>query len=129
MFSKSKLKDKFALVTWNRGLHLFRSHNVLSVAKDGDLIRGPVRSATNAQVTYLSVIEVIDDEIFTRCTCPVARYCKHAVAVGNEFLESQDTAADDKEVEQWLTSLKKAENGVAARKKVIVYLLEYKKSK
>ena len=106
MFSKSKLKDKFALVTWNRGLHLFRSHNVLSVAKDGDLIRGSVRSATNAQVTYLSVIEVIDDEIFTRYTCPVGRYCKHAVAIGHEFLNSHHTAADDKEVEQWLTSLK-----------------------
>ncbi|NQZ81463.1 MAG: DEAD/DEAH box helicase [Colwellia sp.] len=128
MFSKSKLKDKFALVTWNRGLHLFRSHNVLSVAKEGDLIRGSVRSATNAQVTYLSVIEVIDDEIFTRCTCPVGRYCKHAVAIGHEFLNSHHTAADDKEVEQWLTSLKNTQQDKTSRKKVIVYLLEYKKS-
>lgn len=129
MFSKSKIKNNFPPVSWNRGSNLFRNGNVLNVAREGNLLRGSVKSATDWQITYLSVIEINDnDEIYTRCTCPVGRNCKHVAAICHDFFSNNKTAADDKEIEHWLTEikpLKKTSN--QSQSKVLVYLLEKKR--
>ena len=127
MFSKSRLKSNFTPQTWMKGSTLCRKGNILSTAREGDILRGSVTSESDRSLTYLAVIESSEKGINARCTCYVGVDCKHSAAVCQEYSSNHQSSADDKDVEQWLSEIKSTDKDSVARQKVVVYLLEDKK--
>lgn len=109
------LRRRYGAVTLERAWDYVRRGQVLSVVHEvddeGDLdIRGTVAGSTSAPYsTYLSVGQAEHGLwVYSRCSCPVAEACKHAVALLISVRADQERtsyAAGNRRWERQLTSL------------------------
>ncbi|MFP5253122.1 MAG: SNF2-related protein [Actinomycetes bacterium] len=100
MLEDADLRRRYGAVTLERAWDYVRSGRVLSahhdVDSDGDLdLRGTV--AGTGAVPYSTYVAVGQDErglwVHSRCSCPVAESCKHAVALLLTVRQAQEQQA------------------------------------
>ena len=124
MLTKSLIQKTFTSATMERGEALYRAKRVVTVAEDGQFIRGSVRSASDWDITYLATLEVTEDKLFTRCTCPVKTQCKHAAALCHHILATKQHWADeDKDIENWLSAITPVTKTTSLSTRKLLYFL------
>ena len=110
----AELRRRYGAVTLERAWDYVRTGRVLSVGHevdgDGDLdIHGTVAGAT--AVPYTTYVAVGQGErglwVHSRCSCPVAESCKHALAllISVRHAQEQDSGAGSRRWERQLGSL------------------------
>ncbi|NMC68231.1 MAG: hypothetical protein GYA61_08410 [Spirochaetales bacterium] len=86
-----EILQAFGEVTFNRGMDYFENGYVEMGVKKGNKLVGTVHGA--APAPYKVRVE-ITDEIYSKCTCPVGRMCKHGVALTLQWVNKKSTFSD-----------------------------------
>jgi hypothetical protein len=89
--TEDEVRAAFAEKTFSRGQSYFLNEYVLTAAKKGDKLTGTVLGS--APIPYTVHIE-ITDKIYSQCSCPVKRMCKHGVAVLLQWIHDKDSCVD-----------------------------------
>jgi superfamily II DNA or RNA helicase len=111
-YTVDDVRQAFDGATYSRGASYFNGGKVLSVALDGDVLKGKVDGSYDAAYEQSIKLVLRDRQIRFKgvCSCPMNQNCKHVVAVllaANEARLNQD---DDPEelpfaMSQWLANV------------------------
>ena len=90
--SVKQVKEFFGEKTYSRGFKYFEDGYVVLGVKKGDKLFGRVIGSTADP--YRVVVELRDDTIYSRCSCPVGEMCKHGVALLLQWIKDEKSFID-----------------------------------
>jgi uncharacterized Zn finger protein len=91
-----QIQQSFSEITFARGMGYFENEYVEMGVRMGNKLVGTVRGA--APSPYKVTVEILDDEIHSKCTCPVGRMCKHGVALILQWINNKNLFLDAHEI-------------------------------
>lgn len=100
--TEDEIRYAFGTKTFTRGQDYFEQGYVEHAVKMGDSLHGTVLGS--APNPYKVAVEIAQDEIYSECSCPVGRMCKHGAALLLQWLNDSASFTD---VDDFLFSLQK----------------------
>jgi len=100
--TEEEIRYAFGTKTFTRGQDYFEQGYVEHAVKMGDSLHGTVLGS--APNPYKVAVEIAQDEIYSECSCPVGRMCKHGAALLLQWLNDSASFTD---VDDFLFSLQK----------------------
>lgn len=106
-YSSADIRKAFDAATFRRGESYFEQSRVVDLesADQGQILSGKVRG--NAARAYATQVQLRDDarRFSSRCSCPVGRQCKHAVALLLSALENPPGETSNADISAWVDDL------------------------
>jgi hypothetical protein len=111
--SLDSIKHHFDTHTFRKGFDYFMENKVIKCSADEDIIYGEVQGSQRN--SYTQMIYIKESYISTLCSCPLAKNCKHIVAVLCSLAASQEREfqAEDVEILQAAHAIKAVEKVTA----------------